>query len=250
MSTQPHAYRLADWVGYLSHAEIDFLQSLARTLPAHPQLINIGAGAGTSALAFLEARPDLHLTTIDVQKDSSPFGCLDGELEAVRKAGLYDPARYHQIHGDSQSAGENWLLSDASPVHLVFIDGDHSYAGCKGDLLAWLQNLRDDGIVALHDYKKAPDNKPYPGVDLAVDELLVNNFRYAHLGTVDTLIAFRKKPWTEIAIERDRTNPTETTSAAGTNFAITPTTAKSARKKAAAPTTTRTTEIDLKKSER
>jgi predicted O-methyltransferase YrrM len=36
-------------------------------------------------------------------------------------------------------------------VHLLFIDGDHSYAGVKADIDAWLPRLAPGGVVALHD---------------------------------------------------------------------------------------------------
>lgn len=78
---------------------------------------------------------------------------------------------------------------------MVFIDADHSYEACKGDIEAWLPNIKPGGIIALHDYKKHEVNdpdihpKPWPGVDQAVDELLTG--KYEQILRVDTLVAFR-----------------------------------------------------------
>lgn len=53
-------------------------------------------------------------------------------------------------------------------LDFVFIDADHSYEGCKADILAWQPKVRPGGLVSGHDYK----NTDYPcfGVDKAVDE--------------------------------------------------------------------------------
>ena len=70
---------LIDWLGYIKHDEADFLKKLCLSLPENPFVVNIGAGAGTSALIFLESRPDLTSCTVDIQAESSPYGCLEGE---------------------------------------------------------------------------------------------------------------------------------------------------------------------------
>jgi predicted O-methyltransferase YrrM len=178
------AYELADWLGYLSRAEVDVLKLLAEMLPDNPTVVNIGAGGGTSALAMLEARADLRLWTVDLQRESSPLGCLEGEMNALRNAGVAYEGRYWQIWNDSKSV--DWT---EGPVDLVFIDGDHSYEGCRGDIKAWLPRIKRGGLLALHDYHKPPDDKPHPGVDQAVDELLRG--RYPCLLEWGTVIAFK-----------------------------------------------------------
>jgi predicted O-methyltransferase YrrM len=181
-----NSYALSDWLEYLSHAEIDSLKALAQSLPAHPSVVNIGSGAGTSAVAFLESRDDLFLYSIDLQAESSPFGCLEGERKAVEESGVVWHGRLLQIQGDSQEVGRDW---EQGQVDLVFIDGDHSYEGCAGDIRTWLPNLRPGGILAIHDYRKPNSDKGWAGVDAAVDELLVPV--YSQLDRVDSLIAFR-----------------------------------------------------------
>jgi predicted O-methyltransferase YrrM len=193
------AHNVVDWTGYLFHGEVDALQEWARSLPPSPVVVNIGAGNGTSGLAFLQARDDLSLTTIDVQLESSPFGCLEGEWAVFNLAGLWPlpPERYAWIHGDSKEAGKKWK---GGPVDLVFVDGDHSYEGCAGDIRAWLPNVKPGGLLVVHDYHKeeryaqpvegtAPHPKPWHGVDQAVDELLIDRFEV--FGRMDTAIAFR-----------------------------------------------------------
>lgn len=190
---------------YLFIAEVPALKELARSLPPNPVVINIGAGSGTSGLAFMESRDDLKLYTIDIQREDSPFGCLSAELQVIMTAG-FDKTRLTQIQADSKLAGLLWYARDeffdtpnvTHMVDLVFIDGDHSYEGCAGDIEAWLPNIKSGGILAIHDYKKAtltydeetcPHPRPWPGVDRAVDELLVG--KYPVVIHVQSLIAFR-----------------------------------------------------------
>jgi predicted O-methyltransferase YrrM len=47
----------------------------------------------------------------------------------------------------------------------VFVDADHSYAGCAGDIDAYLPLVRAGGVIAGHDY-----HPNWPGVLQAVDE--------------------------------------------------------------------------------
>lgn len=192
---------------YLFPAEVAALKELAQSLPPNPVVVNIGAGAGTSGLAFMESRPDLKLITIDVQYEDSPFGCLIAEARVLKEAGYGFPFdnRYYQVQNDSVIAGlewQQWNPGDGGkkPVDLVFVDGLHTYNGCKGDILAWLPNIKKGSIIAVHDYDKKtvykrddlpdkiPHPLPWPGVDRAVRKFLCPYFtKVLH---IDTLIAF------------------------------------------------------------
>ena len=135
---------------YLFPNEVPALKELARSLPINPVVINIGAGAGTSGLAFLESRPDLYLITIDIRAADSPLGCLAAEERVLKDAGLWGD-RNRQIWSSSINAGWTWQYTD-DKVDMVFIDGEHSYEDCKGDIEAWLPNIKPGGIIAIHNY--------------------------------------------------------------------------------------------------
>jgi predicted O-methyltransferase YrrM len=180
------AHSVVDWTGYLTHAEVDALKQLAMALPQDAQIVNIGAGNGTSGLAFMETRADLKVTTIDIQLEGSPFGCLAGEEAVLRGANLWGDPRYQQIHGDSKAIGREWLTKWGGLVDMVFVDGGHMYHEATGDITIWLANLKPQGIIAVHDFEKT--EKIWPGVDRAVRELLIG--RYPQVLRVDHLIAF------------------------------------------------------------
>lgn len=187
MSEKHTAHSVAEWTQYLFHDEVDALKELARMLPASPHVVNIGAGNGTSGLAFMESREDLYLYTIDIQLESSPYGCLQGEEAVFRSAGFWGDPRHEQIHGDSKEVGARWLDENRSLLDLVFIDGGHQYHEATGDIEIWLLLTKPGGIVAVHDFEKTV--KVWRGVDRAVRELLVGKFE--QVLRVNTLIAFR-----------------------------------------------------------
>lgn len=52
-------------------------------------------------------------------------------------------------------------------IDLLFVDGDHSYEGCRADMLAWLPHLKPGGTVVMHDYAWAE------GVQRVVKEIIL-----------------------------------------------------------------------------
>lgn len=173
---------LVEREGYLSIGEVTALKNLAAYLPRDAVAVNIGSGMGTSALALLELKNDLYVHSIDIE-DESHFGSLRREREALQEAGLWDPSRINQIHGDSREVGKTW---EHGPIDLVFVDDGHCYEHVKGDIETWLPYIRDGGLMFFHDYKGQYDI----GVSQAVDELMTGYERVTH---VDTLVAFRIK---------------------------------------------------------
>jgi predicted O-methyltransferase YrrM len=62
--------------------------------------------------------------------------------------------------------GNSHLVSQYVPqVDLVFIDADHSYNGCRGDIYVYRDKVNPQGILSGHDID-------YPGVNQAVNELV------------------------------------------------------------------------------
>jgi len=65
--------------------------------------------------------------------------------EHLKRVGLYETGRIFLIHGDSKT----WVPQ--SPIDLLFIDGDHSAAGLKGDWENWTPKVEKGGLVFVHD---------------------------------------------------------------------------------------------------
>lgn len=148
----------------MTHKEVKALKSLVSkemTTWTDPIIVNIGAERGTSTLAILEERPDAQIFSIDVNPSMA-------EIENARKAGL-DTRRIMRLLGRSQEIGAMWPFW----VHFIWVDGDHSYEGVKGDIEAWLPKLTPKAIIAFHDYFEGepPAHNP-SGAGEAVRELM------------------------------------------------------------------------------
>lgn len=194
---------LRDAFCFLYPGELEELARITKLLPPDPVIVNIGAGVGTSGSIFLSSRPDSRLITVDIQGGVSPHGGIGNERGALAAMGLIPGRFYVPITGDSKAVGKAWKRPQ---VEAIFVDGDHTYEGCKGDFDAWLPHLKPGGYLMVHDYGKiehyrqlhgveimTPEDiaeaKPYPGVDQATDELRGHMEFISH---IESLAVFRK----------------------------------------------------------
>lgn len=173
------SYDLTDGQEPVSWQEIDYLKQLAAGLPDNPLIVNIGAATGVSTCAFLEARPDCRIYSVDIEE-------CQGEFDNVRACGL-DAARVIRLLGDSVEIGPHFPYQ----ADLLFIDGNHWGAG--KDLAAWVDTgkVKPGGILACHDFQEVcpPNNPGSVFADVTAWHSL--HGEYAELGRVDRVIAFR-----------------------------------------------------------
>lgn len=174
-----HASDLRKAFGFLFSGELGLFQSIARSLPAGAVFVNIGAGVGTSSLAVVEANQNIRAFTVDIS-EGGPHGGLENERNAFAPTGLALPT---QILGDSKAVGKAW---NGPAIDFLFIDGDHSYEGCKGDIDAWYPHIVPDGLIAIHDYER----DVWPDVRRATDEAAAK-YGWKFITHVETLIVYR-----------------------------------------------------------
>lgn len=167
------AEELADWQNYLTRGEVAFLKELAMELPKNPIIVNIGAGAGTSTISFLEAREDCTVISIDILTTESET--TTNEHLRLLEIDAKDRERVIRIWGDSSTTGRNWPFGT---VDMVFVDGDHVAEGIQRDIDAWLPLV--DGIIAFHDYTR----KHWPDVKRVVDKAMAGHDAIGHIDTI------------------------------------------------------------------
>jgi precorrin-6B methylase 2 len=153
----------------LSAGEVDLIHECAARLGSTPVVINIGAGAGTSTLAFLESRPTAYVFEIDI---------LDRPLAVQHTLAYAD--RLARIRGRSQVIGQNWPYM----VDCVFVDGSHTDEAVTGDIEAWLPKIKAGGLMLFHDYH----HPKVPGLTAVVDKYMAD---YERIGLERYLIAFQ-----------------------------------------------------------
>lgn len=95
-----------------------------------------------------------------------PWGNGVVRASFLRRAGHYPHLK--MVEGFSPVALAQLPISDV--YDMVYIDGDHTYAGAKADILGTWSLVKLGGWIAGHDYTDAP--APGDDVKTAVDELL------------------------------------------------------------------------------
>jgi predicted O-methyltransferase YrrM len=130
-------------------------------------IVEIGSYLGASA-SFLAAglRQSHHagrVYCVDTwQNDAMSEGRRDTWAEFQRNVADFLDVIV-PIRADSVEAAASFETA----VDLLFVDGDHSYEGCRRDVAAWLPKLRADGWIFMHDAGWAE------GVLRVIEELVV-----------------------------------------------------------------------------
>lgn len=174
--------------GWETPAEQDLLVQLAREAPADGVIVEIGCEYGMSTSLLLTGSNRQHgLYSVDNFHDAKK----NIFFANLAEAGL--AARSHLIQADSGAAGRNWVGGDIS---LLFIDGDHSYAGVKRDIETWTGYIKPGGRVAFHDCACMSNTNPHPlhyEVTKAVNEwFMLHSDQWSFVTMVDSIMVFQR----------------------------------------------------------
>ena len=129
--------------GWFNQYDADFFIPVVESIPENGVYVEIGVYKGRSLwTARFVAKPSV--TVYGIDKIKNP--CIEGTIF---------------IRGDSSE------ITMVEKVDVLFIDGDHSYEGCKADIDNWLPQMADGGTIMFHDCDESS-----PGVVQAVEETL------------------------------------------------------------------------------
>lgn len=178
----------------MAENELRFLAMLAACTPAAGPIVEIGSfkGKSTVALATVCDRYGFDpVVAIDPHEGLSYLGpdmpqqtqTFDEFLASIKAAGVQHEVEYHRAH--SRNVAKEWNRS----IRLLWIDGDHSYAGCKEDLDLFLPYLADGGVVAFHDALNAFDGP----IRVFVEEVLRSD-RFGAAGFVHSIAWAQYRP--------------------------------------------------------
>lgn len=159
--------------------EREWLRATAAEIAAEfdaPVIVNIGIFRGATMYCMHAGAPNARMVGVDI---------------AYPQGHLLDPKLHAEVLlGDSGKLCREF----DGPVHLLFIDGDHSYAGVKADIAGWTPKLPAGGVVVFHDF--APESKvaaKHAGIKRAVLEWEQERTeRWYLLGPVGSLRAYRR----------------------------------------------------------
>ena len=142
--------------GYLATNEMRFLALMAAFPTAGGEILEIGSFKGKSTIILARASAlagDAIMNAVDpmtAPSETDPdlrgqASSLDDFQRNLSEHGVADRVRFHQTF--SHQLAKTW----DTPLRLLWIDGDHTYAGTKLDFDGFAPHLVDRGIVAIHD---------------------------------------------------------------------------------------------------
>lgn len=178
--TEHTSYSLSLWQGYLTFPEIDLVKDIARSLPKNPDVLCIGAGAGTVTLSVLEERSDALYYSVDILTNESET--TTNEHLRLQETQYGKTGQVIRIWGDSHIVGLRWRV----PLDMLVIDGDHSFNGIYGDLSIWYKHVKQGGYILCHDY----GSQNWPAVKKVIDGVPKSALRRIQVS--DTMIALEK----------------------------------------------------------
>lgn len=127
--------------GAFSTFDMEILVPEVEKLKPGQVYLEVGVDKGKSlSVAKMVAKPGVVIVGVDLRDDPKVPGT-------------------HFIHEDSTKA-----KLDAD-VDVIFIDGDHTYEGCKADIDNWYPQMNPQGVMLFHDCDATS-----PGVVKAVHE--------------------------------------------------------------------------------
>ncbi len=98
------------------------------------------------------------------------------------------------VRQTGQAAGKAHAAAGGDPVDFVFIDGDHSYDGLRGDWEAWVDLIAPGGLVTLHDSRSTPERDiEDAGSVRYTRDVIVQDNRFEVVETVDSLTVLRRR---------------------------------------------------------
>lgn len=172
---------------YTTRGELDALFQLAASLPPQANIVELGSylGASTCFLAAGVAAKGGRVTAIDEWKNETmPDGLRDTFADFQRNiAGVADRVRIVRKRTSEVTAADI-----QPPVHLGFIDADHSYEATKSDAELLAPHLAPEGLLAFH------DATTFAGVGHAVAEMLATG-DWCVDGKVESLVWLRRAAW-------------------------------------------------------
>ena len=131
-------------LGAFSTLDMEVLVPEVMKLMDNEIYLEVGVDKGKSlSVARMVAKPNVLVCGVDLREDPK-----------VPNTVFYQ--------GDSADIARTW---DKWKISLLFIDGDHSYQGCKRDIEAWYPLMKEGGVLLFHDCDETS-----PGVVQAVFE--------------------------------------------------------------------------------
>lgn len=173
--------------GYLTEREVRFLALLGACPVARGDVLEIGSFKGKSTIVLARATEladEAGVVAVDPltspsETDPDLGGALSGLprfRENLERAGVAGRVEFH--HTTSGALARQWTR----PLRLLWIDGDHTYEGCRSDLEGFRPHLSTGAVLAIHDVLQ-----PFAGPIRVFLEEVVRSADFGAVGLCGTI---------------------------------------------------------------
>lgn len=166
---------------------------IARYAAGRKRVAEIGVWHGVTTCRLLEAMaPDGTLLAID-PFPKNRFGFSSQRIIAQKTVMPFDRGRIVWLRTTGAKAVSEPATKTLSGIDFIFIDGDHSFDGLRGDWEAWSPLIAPGGLVALHDSCSTPTNNiDTAGSVTYTRDMILRDPRFELAEVVDTLTVVRR----------------------------------------------------------
>ena len=133
---------------------VELLPQIAQEFPAPPRIVEVGVFGGGTTRGLL-ALTGGTVVGIDNWRDVHPeSGCHGYNTQegffwhVLKDHGQDFSSRAQLIVGNSQEVGARWT----DPIDILFVDGDHSYAGALADIQHFAPHVVVGGYCLVDDW--------------------------------------------------------------------------------------------------
>ena len=142
--------------GAFSTFDMEVFVPEVQKLNAGEIYLEVGTDKGKSlSVARLVIKPNINMYAVDIN--------YTDELKGYLK----DHPEIEFLWMSSKTAATVWKERGMPKIYLLFIDGDHSYLGCRNDIEAWFPHMVEGATMLFHDCDESS-----PGVMQAVSEFV------------------------------------------------------------------------------
>jgi predicted O-methyltransferase YrrM len=145
--------------GYLVEDEARFLGIVVACAPAASgAIVEIGSYKGKSTVMMAKVAKhygrgpiiaidphNFNSPELQEQRSETNRSSFDEYMSNIRNAGVEDLIETHRAYSSDVALAWN------RPIRFLWIDGDHTYQGAKGDFEGFSRHVSPEGVVAFHD---------------------------------------------------------------------------------------------------
>lgn len=175
MSVSDYTREINNSCRYATDDELDWMAEAGAGTTQESLVVMLGAGPGMLLLGLKDGNPHLRAVVVDRVDPYYTMAHLEG-------AGYQSNIEY--IVGMSSEVGREW---SRGKIDLLIVDTDHTEATTREEIEVWLPHVKPGGLIFFHDYDPVgtwfEKQERYPGVKLAVDDLMRTYKKAARVGT-------------------------------------------------------------------